>query len=336
MSTNDDRLRDFLQRATDDPPTDLVKRVAARVEMVEMAEKPSRASRDSASPILERSTAGRDEQRFRRRRIIIGALTVAAAVTLVVGLPRLRSSTKVSNSTVAARPQPGQLKTVFDLDLSAWPNASSTVGPNLSLEVRGGGRAETPDGPTGGVRFVPGGQQRSDVAFLTATGEQLRELFTPESGSVSIRLRPTADLVDRTTPTGRNISTYVQLVTEATNDPDRITATTSLGVSLHVDPEIGPYLAVTLNGGSTSIALPELRHREFDANRKVVIKIVWSKGNASVVLNEMNLHKFVYPLAPSTFTPSARLSVGASADYGAGYFAAHDDLLQRVTLQSSP
>ena len=57
------------------------------------------------------------------------------------------------------------------------------------------------------------------------------ELTDADGGSITVRFRPLVAMTERTTPTGRNITTYVEVVSEA--GPDRL----AFGVSLQQKAE---------------------------------------------------------------------------------------------------
>ncbi|MFV0259649.1 MAG: hypothetical protein ACK5PP_14530 [Acidimicrobiales bacterium] len=217
----------------------------------------------------------------------------------------------------------------LSLDLSSVPEGAAngrtvtpTVGPSLTVERVGAG---TIAASGQGRVFGPGGQQRSDYAIVTRVGADVADLL-PATGRASVTFTPRVDVLERSVPTGRNIHTWFQIVSEA--GPDQLVT----GVSLQVDPEIGPYLSGAIQGTDWEHTLSSAEITELSAGRPATISLTWASGQGRVLLNGGVMTSFPLDPAPVTWRSSARISVGGSATWGAGYFATHDDAIRRFEI----
>ncbi|MFV0523162.1 MAG: hypothetical protein ACK5RL_01535 [Acidimicrobiales bacterium] len=229
-------------------------------------------------------------------------------------------------ATTATVPASG---TRLALDLGAVPRDAAngrtvhpSVGPALTVERAGAGTIET-DGQ--GRVFGPGGQQRTDYAIVTLVGADVADLI-PASGRATVTFTPRVDVLSRTVTTGRNIHTWFEIVSEA--GPDQLVT----GVSLQVDPEIGPYLSGAVQGTRWEHTLSSPEIAELASGRSATLTLTWTAGQGRVLLNGRAVTSFSLDRGPVTWRSSARLSVGGSATWGAGYFTTHDDAVRRFEI----
>ncbi len=337
----DPKLKSLLRRSTEDPPADLARRVRRHVET---SQSESRFRRSISSGQLRNPTtsAGRNLQRL----VVLGSMVaVIAFVALAVSGVLSKGVPSTKPVGVAIGPIDTARSTTLDLRLdtltispSGTPakSVAPAVGPDLAVVVRGRGRIEAPTDGAGGRQFLVGGQQSADTAFLTATGANVRSLFSPIGGRLTIDMMPLADLQKRTTSTGRNIVAFVQVVADDSpkTDADRAIANL-LSVTLSIAPEIGPYLSVNLNGASHSYPIPPELQPAFSAGRSLKLGVRWARGDAQLLVNDTTVDTFAYPTVQRELTARARLSIGASADFGAGFFSAHEDSLQKIVISSA-
>lgn len=294
--SDDDAFRRFLERATEDP--------------IELD--------DGARPGIITMPGS--------RRRLVWALAAAAVVALaVVGLVRRDDGRNVSAGPIGPTPVP-----VLVLEAAQIPAGADDgtpvapgVGPELRVEVSGAGSIEaTDDGP----RFEAGGQQRDDHAIVTLTGDDVAPLVSSEAGALTVRLVPLVGIDARTTPTGRNIVTFAEVTADETDDH------LVLGVSLHLDPEIGPYLAGAIDATSYLHVLTFEEQARFSAGRAVELVLDWSDGVGTVSLDGEVLERITLDDAEPEWTDAARLAIGGSATFGGGYFTMHQDALVSVEL----
>jgi hypothetical protein len=287
------------------------------------------------------TTAGRHLQRL----VVLGSMIAVIAFVAIAASGRLGDRQTPKPTKAVFGPVDVALSTQLDLELnaltiSATGQTPKTIkpsrGPQLAVVVRGSGRVDAPGDKTEGRRFLFGGNQSTNTAFLTSRGTRLGSLFSPIGGQLSIETTSLVDLNQRTSPMGRNDAIYLQFVgdDQPRTDSERL-ATHLLGVVLVIDPVIGPYLSVTLNGGGHSYLISAKQRLAFSSGRNVVLGLRWARGEAKLLINNKVVDTFAYPTAPKVVTRRARLSIGASADFGAGLFAAHDDSLRHIFLSSA-
>lgn len=104
------------------------------------------------------------------------------------------------------------------------------------------------------------------------------------------------------------------------------------GVSLQIDPEIGPYFSVAIQGTHGEYTLSAADRADFAAGRSVTITLDWTTTTGRLLLDGRTVLEIALPPAPITWEPTARVSVGGSATYGGGYFSIHDDALTNVEI----
>jgi hypothetical protein len=333
-------LRSMLERATADPDPSLEARVQRRVA----------AANDAPLATMTTETKLRRSVDFDAKpRRMLRALTISAtalvSVAVVVGAT-LFVTNRTNNTVVAGSTStPATSAVRLDLDLrNTAPQTRITPrsGPALDLVVVNQGKAQQAS-PGVGWSFLQGGQQRDNAAFLTVTGPAAARLFDPSGGRLSIGFTSQSSLDQRTVTTGRNSRTYVQLTSDDTasqnGDPGPADL---LKVALMIDPEIGPYLSVSVAGANTTHALTEAQQQAFDAGRRVMIDVSWADGLAKILLNEAVISELSFDprlaataISSATTSAAASLSIGASADYGAGYFSVADDALETIRIESA-
>ncbi len=266
----------------------------------------------------------------RRRRPNRVPMLAAAAVLLVAGIGGWILARQDDARVLPAGPIEAAASLTLDLDAVAVPAADGAVvtpevGPSLEFDVVGLGTIEAV--ADGGRRFLPGGQQRDDYAILTAMGGPVANLFDAVEGQVEVVITPLVDMAERTTPTGRNINTYLDVVRDELSDQN------VFGLSLNVDPEIGPYLSGHIRAVPFLYVLQPADIADFAASQEVILGLRWSNGVGSLVLNGRVVDSVQIPSSSTiVWTDSARLSIGGSANFGGGYFAIHDDSVLSVAV----
>ena len=274
---------------------------------------PSDPASDSAS-VAPTVTAGATEP------LPVGATPTTASPD--------RSPVLTPLPTTAPAPSSPRLR----LDLAVVPPGAGngtpvqpTAGPALHVEQVGAGAITAAVGVPGGRSFVPGGQQRTDYAVLTRVGADVAAL-APATGRVTISFTSLGGLDERVSPTGRNIHTWYELVS-AEGAANLVT-----GVSLQIDPEIGPYFSVAIAGTHGEYTLSAADRADFAAGRPVTIALEWTTTTGRLLLNGRTSLDIALQPASITWDPTARVSVGGSATYGGGYFSIHDDALSSIEI----
>jgi hypothetical protein len=337
---SDQSFRTMLDRATDDPDTTLAARVQQRIQ--EGVHTPTLSTTNASSPS---KLIARESRPNRSQRVIaFGAAALISAASLVGGAATFLSRPE-RNIVVATPPtqatQPTQAIQALDLDLTRLrpePRVVPSRGPALDLVVTNrGGVQQTKLGQ--GWTFLRGGQQRKDTAYLTVTGPNAAGLFKPNGGRLSITFTSQRSLEAREVKTGRNTRMYVQLTSDDTasqrGDP---LPSDLVRLSLSIDPEIGPYLTIGVAGVSTTHALTAAQQRAFDSGKRVVLDVVWASGSATTRLNGVTVATLNFDadlVEPAALATRARLSIGASADFGGGYFSVLDDRLEKIEIESA-
>lgn len=361
-----DAFRRFLERATEDPPDRLVA-INARLAGEERRPPARRGPLMAAAVVLAALGVGLAALRHQTPGVTIepaappatttidsdepaasgpAPSATAAPTTSAPGVPTLvegvgqaptgQTAPNTAQPTATAEPtvtaSPASTLLHLDLDSVAADAPDGTpvppaVGPDLHVERTGSGAMEAVAG--GGRRFLPGGQQRTDHVVLTRVGADVGALVAP-SGRATVMLVPQVDVAQRTSVTGRNIHTWFEIVSQ--DGPDDLVT----GLLLQVDPEIGPYFGGAINGVGFSYVLAPADIAELGAGRAVTLSLEWSPGSGRLVLNGRTLTEIALSGPPPAWTPSARLSVGGSASWGAGYFASRDDGLRSFELVSLP
>ena len=199
----------------------------------------------------------------------------------------------------------------------------AAVGPTLAFDQRGSGSIEAVAG--GGRRFLPGGQQRTDYAVISRIGADVGALLPPR-GRATVILVPQVDVGQRSVPDGRNIHTWFEIVSQ--EGPDHLVT----GLQLQVDPEIGPYFGGAIHGVSFNYVLTPTDVAELGSGRLVTLSLDWTTTTGRLTLNERTLTEIALPPSSIVWTPTARLSIGGSASWGGGYFAAVNDSLQTFEI----
>lgn len=199
------------------------------------------------------------------------------------------------------------------------------VGPALAVDQVGTGTIEAV--PGGGRRFRPGGQQRTDYAVVSRIGADVGALV-PAAGRATVVFVPQVDVAGRTVPTGRNIHTWFEIVSQ--EGPSNLVT----GVLLQVDPEIGPYLAGAIQGVGFEYTLTPADVAELGRGRVVTLSLQWTATTGRLVLNDRTLTEVALPASSISWTSTARLSIGGSASWGGGYFAAHDDAIRSFEINA--
>jgi hypothetical protein len=337
---SDQSFRTMLERATDDPDTTLAARVQQRIQ--EGVHTSTLAASNASSPS---NLIARESRPNRSRRVLaFGAAALISTVSLIGGAVTFMS--RPERTIVVATPptQPTLAIQALDLDLTRLrpePRVVPRRGPALDLVVTNRGSVQqTKLGQ--GWTFLNGGQQRNDTAYLTVTGRNAAGLFKPNGGRLSITFTSQRSLDVRRVKTGRNVRTYVQLTSDDTasqrGDP---LPSDLVRLSLSIDPEIGPYLTIGVAGVSTTHALTVGQQRAFDSGKRVVLDVVWANGSATAWLNgvtvaTLNFDADLVDLVKSAASDTrARLSIGASADFGGGYFSVLDDRLEKIQIESA-
>ncbi len=268
--------------------------------------------------------------RAERRRIVVRAVVGAIVCTMLVSATAMGRPRAVTSVT----PPPAVL---FHLDLRPLPRVvkdattiTPSVGSPLKAVVRGKGSIISRGA---GRAFLIGGQQTSDTAFLTATGgESTSSWFAATEGALTVRAVSSVNVDQRSSPTGRNINTFVDLTTGTDDSP----ASTALNVSLVANPDESPYFSVSVNGGSAAVAITPNIAGLLQSGQSYVLTLSWRRGSATFALNGQALTTFDIPPTPLPITSGRRLTIGAAANYGGGYFSLHEDSLVSVTLTGSP
>jgi hypothetical protein len=287
------------------------------------------------------SAAGRHLQRI----FVFGSMIAVVAFVVLATSGQLSTRPKQGTSLNVFGPIDIARSTQLDLDLNALTVSASgkpaktvkpRTGPDLDVVVRGSGRVDAPGDRTEGRRFLIGGNQSTNTAFLTARGDKLSRFFSPIGGQLTFETTPLVDLTQRTSPMGRNDTVYVQLVgdDQPRNDTDRL-ATNLLGVVLVIDRQIGPYLSVSINGAAHAYLIPPAQRDAFSSGKDLELSVRWTRGYAQLLINQKTVDTFGYPMTSRTVTTRARLSIGASADFGGGLFSTHDDSLRRVYVSNA-
>jgi hypothetical protein len=250
--------------------------------------------------------------------LAIGAL---GAIMAMAGLGA--SSTAKAQPTTSAIPAAILPSLVLDMNRVGSTDGTSVVpstGPLLTVRRRGSGAIVRRGA---GRSFLRGGQQSSDTAFVEGVGEAAVSQFSTEGGSLAVTAVSLADLANRTSVSGRNHVALVQLTTGAADGP------AGHAVALSFSFDDGPSLSATVNGSSGYANLPETAFR---SGQRYRLTLRWSSGNAVISIGGAEVGRFSYPIEQPTW-PAPRLTIGASADYGAGYFSAHQDALERVEIR---
>ncbi len=229
------------------------------------------------------------------------------------------------SGSTAAGPSSG-LATSLRVDLANTATANGSViapgvGPTLTAVVRGRGAIRTRSRT--GRFFLRGGQQNADTAFLQSTGPSAAALFSADSGSVTVTAVSRAALSARTTITGRNQVALTQLTTGVADGPSAL----AFGISLNFDA--APSVVATINGTTGSAPLST---EAFGPGRRYRISLSWSAGTAVLAIGGAEVARFTYPTTAPQWKSSARFAIGASADFGGGYFSAYQDAIERVDI----
>jgi hypothetical protein len=331
-SESEQALRAMLYRATEDPDPSLAAWVQHRV--VTSAE---------SSPVIEGRSSGKVD--FRARPRVLRALTIGATALVTAGVliggTVFLTNRRSNDVVIASTPTASEVGVRFDLDLmktAPKDRINPASGPSLDLVTLKDGAAQQVT-PGEGWSFLQGGQQRDNSAFLTATGPSAARLFDPTGGRLRLQFTSKKSLDQRTVSTGRNGRVYLQLTSNDAaaqgGDPG---IADLLKVTLMIDPEIGPYLSISVAGVNASHALTDEQQRAFDSGRRVSIEVVWANGAARTSLNGTQLGELTFDprsVKEATSVMAARLSIGASADYGAGFFSVFDDAIETISLESA-
>lgn len=362
---DDDAFRRFLERATEDPPDRLVA-INASLAGEERRTPARRGPLVAAAVVLAALGVGLAALRHQTTGVTIEpaatpatttadpddpavsgpALTAppapvtSAPTTSVPGVPTLvegvgrapegQTAPTTAGPVVTGVPASTLLRLDLDSVAADAPDGTPVppaVGPDLHVERTGSGTMEA--APGGGRRFLPGGQQRTDHVVLTRVGADVGALVAP-SGRATVVLAPLVDVAQRTSVTGRNIHTWFEIVSQ--DGPDDLVT----GLLLQVDPEIGPYFGGAIDGVGFSYVLTPADVAELGAGRVVTLSLEWSPGSGRLVLNGRTLTEIALDGPPASWTPTARLSVGGSASWGAGYFTTRDDGLRSFELVALP
>lgn len=261
------------------------------------------------------------------------APTLVAPETISTTVPVVSSSTSPPGSTAAvitaSSVTPAPSSSLLDVRFGALPTVVDgativpTVGPPLRVDQVGNGFIEAV--PGGGWRFLPGGQQRYDYAVIGKVGADV-QILVPATGKAVATFVPLVSMTGRSVPTGRNIQTWFEVVSEEGLDHP------VLGMSLQVDPEIGPYLTATIQGVSVEYTLSPAEQTEFDAGRTVQLAAEWTGTEGRLTLNGRVIATVVLPGPVIVWKPTARLSIGGSATWGGGYFSVHDDAYRSFVI----
>jgi hypothetical protein len=236
--------------------------------------------------------------------------------------------------TVAAPALAPTNPTLLDLALSSVGAATNgsvvvpTTGPVFNVVVRGTGSVNS--GAASNRSFLQGGQQNTNTAFLT-TSANPSALVNGTSGSLAIATVSRTALASRTTVAGRNASSLFHVVSRN----DNLAASDVVKVLVTSDSATTPTLSLTINGASTTVPLTGANATGFNAGTRSVITLDWSAGTANAKLNGVTVATWTIPTTATTWGPGAALVIGASADYGLGYFSARHDGLERITLSGS-
>jgi hypothetical protein len=257
---------------------------------------------------------------IRSRKRLTGAFATAiAVVSTAIGL----AAPQQSSAAVT-------LTTSFDLPLSVvsagTANGASinpSVGPTLGVVVRGTGSILA----SGTNRyFSQGGQQNTNTSYLGKANPS-SSLIDGAAGSLSIASVSRTALASRTSVTGRNSSVLFHVVSRN----DNVASSDVAKVNIVTDPGTTPALVFTLNGASTTTLLTGANVAAFNSGVRSTIALNWGAGTATAKLNGTSVATWTIPSTGTTWGAGAFLAVGASADYGGGYFSALHDALDRVT-----
>ncbi len=275
-----------------------------------------------STQLLKRPPLG--HQRTRRSRHVQLGVAISAIIAAA-------SASGVAPNANAAAPNP-----VLKVTLTSVPRpvrdgvvVRSSLGPNPVTVIRGKGSIA--QRRTGGRTFATGGQQSTDTAFLNVVGPPASSLFTPDAGDITIRATSLVSVARRSSPTGRNIHTLAELNTGLDDSP----GSTALALALVANPNESPYVSFTVNGvGSSAAITPEIAST-LAAGRRYTLRVAWSNGTGRLLLNSRELATLQYPMTPPRWNSQARFTLGAGAGYGGGYFSAHQDSLELVTMSAT-
>ncbi len=221
--------------------------------------------------------------------------------------------------------------TTLDLALSsvgAFTNGAAVtpaVGPGLNVVVRGTGSIGS---ATTNRFFLQGGQQNTNTAFIT-TSANPASLISGASGALTITTVSRTSLASRTSVSGRNQSVLMHVVSRN----DNLAASDVIKVNVDNDPAT-PALVLTINGSSTSVPLTGTNAALFGVSARALIGLTWMAGTATAKLNGNTIATWTIPTASTAWGTGALVAIGASADFGGGYFSARHDALERVTLST--
>jgi hypothetical protein len=230
------------------------------------------------------------------------------------------------SATGSADAQSNLLSPSLIVDMSSVGRTDGAVvtpatGAALTVRVRGTGVVR--ERGTTGRSFQRGGQQSTNTAFVEASGDAASSLFSPDGGSLTLRAISIADLSARTTITGRNHVALTQLTTGAADGPS------AHAVAMSFSFDNGPTFYATVNGATGYAPMPTA---SFRAGRRYQLSVTWSSGTAVMKIGANEVGRFSYPVQqPNWVAP--RFTIGASADYGAGFFSAHQDAIERVEIR---
>jgi hypothetical protein len=231
------------------------------------------------------------------------------------------STTGSADAQSATATSPSLILEMSSVGRTDAATVTPAIGPSLSVRVRGSGVVRARG--TAGRSFQQGGQQNTDTAFVEATGHPAASLFSADAGSVTLRAVSLADLSVRTSISGRNHVALTELNTGAADGPS------GQAVAMSFSFDNGPSFYATVNGATGYAVMPPATFR---AGRRYQLSVAWSSGTAVMKIGATEVGRFSYPVQqPNWVAP--RFTIGASADYGAGYFSAHQDAIERIEIR---
>ncbi len=341
-----ENIKHLLQSVTAEPDELLLEKISATIRFGDAPSAQAAAAARTvidAEPVRVKFNA---PERLRRRRTLVFAGSLAS---ILVGLLGIRFALGLADTKVVVADQPtssplppraDELERVFDLDLTDRSVANNqtdrvipAVGPALSIVRRGTG-TNSNNTEFGGQTFGRGGQQRDNTSFLTATGKDVADLVSLRNGALRVEVTPLKSVSELRVDSGRNFRTYVHVVSDENgtqNGQEKINEL--LVVSMGVDPDGNVLLMASVNNSNGIITLDAAQQKLFDAGKKLTIDLRWSNGKSTILLNGKTVGTADYSLAHPLATSTARLTVGAAADYEGGYFSSADHVVQRIVLQ---
>ncbi len=104
-------------------------------------------------------------------------------------------------------------------------------------------------------------------------------------------------------------------------------------VQMGIDPDKRVLRVASVNNNDASVVLSEEQQKMFAAGQTVTIRLRWESGTSTLTINNWVAGTFPYRMEGPNITDRARLSIGASADYGGGYFSSADHLFNHVVFE---